>query len=84
MLNVFFGGLTFGAAPSAPGGLASAVDIAKGFQYDMGEYFFELKDWGAKGFRASGSDGPTVYSGVICDLEKPFTVTGTHPCSCSR
>jgi len=32
-----------------------------------------------RGYRATGSDGPVVYSGVICSLEKPFTVTGTHP-----
>lgn len=31
------------------------------------------------GYKATGSDGPTVYSGVICDLEKPFEVTGKHP-----
>lgn len=79
ILNIFFGGLTFGAAPSASGGLGSAVDIAKAFKYDMGEYFFDLTDWAAKGYRASGADGPVVYSGTICSLEKPFSVTGTHP-----
>lgn len=31
------------------------------------------------GYRASGNDGPVVYSGVVCDLEHPFTITGTHP-----
>ena len=31
------------------------------------------------GYRATGQDGPVVYSGVICSLEEPFTVTGTHP-----
>ena len=31
------------------------------------------------GYRATGQDGPVVYSGVICSLAEPFTVTGTHP-----
>ncbi|MEP6947093.1 MAG: hypothetical protein ABJA02_14330 [Acidobacteriota bacterium] len=30
-----------------------------------------------RGFRASGQDGPVSYSGVVCDLEKPFSVTTT-------
>jgi hypothetical protein len=30
-------------------------------------------------YKATGQDGPVVYSGTICSLEKPFTVTGTHP-----
>lgn len=77
MLNIFFGGLTFGAAPSKAGGFGSAIDIAKGFQYDMGEYVFRLTDWKAKGYRASGQVGDSVFSGVICSLEKPFTVNAT-------
>jgi len=33
-----------------------------------------------RGYRATGQDGPVVYSGVICGgLEEPFSVTGTHP-----
>ena len=79
MLNIFFGGLTFGTAPSKAGGFGSAIDIAKGFQYDMGEYYFNLTDWKTNGYRATGQDGEVVYSGVICDLEKPFEVTGKHP-----
>jgi len=31
------------------------------------------------GYRATGQDGPVVYSGVICSLAEPFKVTGTHP-----
>ncbi len=30
-------------------------------------------------YQASGQDGPIVYSGTICSLEKSFTITGTHP-----
>lgn len=29
-----------------------------------------------KGYSASGSDGPTSYSGTICSLDKEFTVVG--------
>ena len=76
MLNIFFGGLTFGAAPSKAGGFGSAIDIAKGFQYDMGEYVFRLTDW-QSGYRATGKTMDVTYSGVICKLEDPFTVTGT-------
>ncbi len=32
-----------------------------------------------RGYRASGSNGPTSYRGVICSLEKPFELTGKHP-----
>jgi hypothetical protein len=77
MLNIFFDGFTFGTAPSAAGGFGSAIDIAKGFQYDMGEYVFNLTDWKQQGYRATGQEGGFVYSGVICSLDKPFTVNGT-------
>ena len=32
-----------------------------------------------RSYSASGSDGPVVYSGTVCSLEKDFTITGTHP-----
>lgn len=78
MLNIFFGGLTFGAAPTKAGGFGSAIDIAKGFQYDMGEYVFRLTDWQQKGYRASGQVEDMVFSGVICSLDAPFKVTGNN------
>ena len=31
-----------------------------------------------RGYRATGSDGPTSYSGTICSLNKPFTIIGTN------
>jgi hypothetical protein len=31
-----------------------------------------------RGYRASGRDGPTSYSGVVCSLDKPFTITGNN------
>ena len=30
------------------------------------------------GYRASGQDGPTNYSGVVCSLDEPFTITGQN------
>ena len=32
-----------------------------------------------RGYRATGNQGALVYSGIICDLESPFSVTGTAP-----
>jgi hypothetical protein len=29
-----------------------------------------------QGYRATGSDGPTSYSGTVCSLDKEFTVIG--------
>jgi hypothetical protein len=31
------------------------------------------------GYTASGSDGGIVYSGIVCSLDAPFSITGTHP-----
>jgi hypothetical protein len=31
------------------------------------------------GYRASGQTADTKYSGVVCSLEQPFTVTGVNP-----
>ena len=31
------------------------------------------------GWKASGQDGPTKYSGTICSLEEPFVLTVDHP-----
>lgn len=30
-------------------------------------------------YKVSGQNGPIVYSGTICSLEKNFIITGTHP-----
>lgn len=32
-----------------------------------------------RGYRASGQTGDTTYTGVICDLESPFEITGKNP-----
>ena len=77
--NMFYNGLTFGVRPNAPSGISAIVDVLKTVHYDMGEHVFRLTDWQPRGYRASGSDGPVVYSGVICSLDQPFTVTGKHP-----
>lgn len=31
-----------------------------------------------RGYKATGQDGPTSYSGVVCSLEKPFTITANN------
>lgn len=79
IFNTFFNGLTFGVSPNAPSAITSILDILKTVHFDLGEHYFRLTDWQPRGYRASGSDGPVVYSGVICSLEQPFTVTGKHP-----
>ena len=32
-----------------------------------------------RGYRASGQDGPVVYSGTVCSLDSPFEIAGNHP-----
>lgn len=43
--NVFFGGFTFGAAPSARALISAIVDILKTFHWDLGEHTYRLRDW---------------------------------------
>jgi hypothetical protein len=45
LFNIFFSGLTFGAAPGASDAATSAMTIAKTFHWSLGEHFFRLKDW---------------------------------------
>lgn len=50
---------------------------------NTGESFTERRTFSTKitiidrGYRATGSTADLTYSGVICDLEKPFTVSGS-------
>ena len=46
------------------------------FYYDLAVTEITIVD---RGYKVSGQDGPVAYSGVVCDLERPFAVTGTHP-----
>ncbi|MCL4535001.1 MAG: hypothetical protein M1370_07585 [Bacteroidetes bacterium] len=72
--NTFFDSLTFWAAPSGLGLVSPAVDIAKTFHYDLGEFVFPLKDW-ATGFRVDQAYGEGHITGTICSgLDKPFTL----------
>ena len=49
---------------------------------ETGEYTNVSKTFAAKitildrGYKASGQDPPTFYSGTVCSLDKPFTVMG--------
>jgi hypothetical protein len=38
------------------------------------ESVITIVDWG---YKVSGQDGPVSYSGVVCDLDRPFSVTTT-------
>jgi hypothetical protein len=71
MANIFFGGLTFGAAPGATGFISSMLDVLKTFTYDMGEHVFPMLDWQLESYRASGGQNMNMI-GLICDLGKPF------------
>jgi hypothetical protein len=76
IVNTFFNGFTFGVRPNAPSGITAIVDILKTVHWDLGEQVFRLTDWQQSGYRATGGDGPTTYSGTICSLDKEFTVIG--------
>lgn len=70
MWSVFFSGLTFGTGPSAPGGIGGAIEIAKTFHWDLGEWFFRLRDWGA--------GAPSAFVGeVVLDHHGNPDVGGT-------
>lgn len=76
--NIFFDGLSFGTAPGMAAALTSLVDLLKTFTYDMGEYYFDLKDW-IHGYVVDvsfmGFGGEVHLFGKICDgLERPFTL----------
>ena len=78
LINLFFGGLTFGSGAGAASGLGSVVDMLKTFRYDMGEYVFDLTDW-STGYKVDVdfADGSTHYivTGSICNgLDQPFTL----------
>ncbi len=71
MANIFFGGLTFGAAPGLAGFISSLIDMLKTFSYDMGEHVFPMTDWEQKSYKASGGQKMNMI-GTICDLEAAF------------
>lgn len=79
LANIFFGGLFFGVAPSPARALTPLIDILKTFHYDLGEHVFRLTDWALPGYRAAGQDEVARFSGVVCSLEQPFTITKIWP-----
>jgi hypothetical protein len=78
LLNVFFDGLTFGANPDGYGLAAGAVDIARTLHWDMGERVFRLKDWQA-GWKIDQYEFDNHFTGIVCDLAKPFAVDFESP-----
>ncbi len=71
--NTFFDSLAFWAAPGGLGLVSPAVDIAKTFHYDLGEFVLNLQDW-ATGYRVDQVYGEGRITGTICSLDKPFTL----------
>ncbi len=73
MANIFFGGL--GGLANAPAFLSSLIDVLKTFHYDMGEMVLRVTDWSYTGWKPV----EPYNSGVICDLEQPFTIIYRPP-----
>jgi hypothetical protein len=51
-------------------------DSHSGRMTKVTEYFAARVTIVDRGYRATGSDGPTTYSGTVCSLDKEFTVIG--------
>ena len=66
------------AAPGL-GCVDSAGDIAETYHVNLGEFSFALRDWESPGFKYSLKPADVEYSGMICDLEKPFDWHAKHP-----
>lgn len=73
--NIFFGGLSFGAAPSAQALINAILDIVKTFHWDLGEHTYRLRDW-STGWRVDGVYWSAYQlTGAICSgFDKPFTL----------
>ena len=71
--SITIGGIAF---TDTGGGLRPAIELMINIYWELGEHVFSLKDW-QQGYRATGSTADLTYSGIICDLEKPFTVSGS-------
>jgi hypothetical protein len=81
LLSTFFDSLDVAAARNPVGLVSVAVDILKAFTYDLGEYVFNVTDWKQPGYKVSDAgtrEGFMVCPGVICSLDKPFTVICTQ------
>lgn len=74
--DVKIGGFTFKSGNGDFNGIWN--DLAP-VRFELGEYVFRLTDWKQQGYWASGNFGPNNFSGVICDLEKPFSVNVSNP-----
>jgi hypothetical protein len=73
LFNVFFDGFT---ASDALGVGSGAIDIAKTLHWDLGEKTFRLSDWQA-GWRINEQLQGWIFTGIVCDTEKPFTLDAT-------
>jgi hypothetical protein len=80
-------GVTYTAPATKPSPNIAWVKLTVDFthRFTNGETINERRTFVTKitildrAYKASGRDGPISYEGVICDLEKPFFLTGIHP-----
>jgi hypothetical protein len=78
IVNIAFGGLTFGVSPGFAGGGGSLIEILKTVHFDLGEHVFRVTDWAAvqkitfsgisfdRKFPGSNAILTTVVSGELC------------------
>jgi hypothetical protein len=78
IFNTFFDSLTASTA-GAVGFVAPAIDIAKTVHWDLGEHFGPLTDWEQASYRIDQAVGELHFTGVVCGLDKPFTLTSADP-----
>ncbi|HEY7626348.1 MAG TPA: hypothetical protein VH761_04745, partial [Ilumatobacteraceae bacterium] len=76
LMNIFFDGLSFGTAPDAYGIGSAAIDIAKTLHWSLGERYGEIIDW-QSGWKVDQNIAGYHFVGVICDIDKEFTIEGT-------
>lgn len=76
LFNAAFDGLSFAAAPTPFSALALVLDIAKTFHWDLGEQVWPMTDWQPDQYRISGTEEGVSFTGLVCDLSKPFSARG--------
>ncbi len=74
ILNILLDGLSLNPNGAVSGG----INIAKTFHYDFDEQFFPYYEWETDSYRVDSAplwNAAYTFSGVVCDLDKPFTIT---------
>ncbi|HKO92004.1 MAG TPA: hypothetical protein VJU61_12665, partial [Polyangiaceae bacterium] len=78
LVNMFFNGYSLGVKASVPGAITAILDVLKTVHWELGEHVFRVTDWKPRGYRAIGGNPYATYSGVICSLDKPFTIVASY------